>query len=154
MPCTAVTWGAVLQKLWQLDPPGTSALSTRPGLEPSPPLWSDWPLDWVASCGKQAPPYCHTGKEPGAQCFPSCTLASSKEKVSRLTCQPRGLGWGGPSVQGFHHCRGMCGVPTLTSISWYYQYLTWNREPSLTFYSQSFLIVKVMASYEFLTGSS
>ena len=122
--CRAVTRGAVRQSLWQPGPSGSSAFSTRPGLEPPLSLGGDWPLEWVAADGKQAPPDFHSQQEPGAQYFPSYLLASTNKKTSKPSCQPRGTGRPGPSVWSTIIAGGCVVWPLWASISWCYQYLT------------------------------
>ena len=116
--CIAVTWGAVRQSLWQPGPFGSSAFSTRPCLEPPLSLRGDWPLEWVAADGKQAPSDFHSQQEPGARHFPSYLLASGNRKTSKPSCQPRGTGWGGPSVRSAIIAGGCVLCPRWGSISW------------------------------------
>ena len=98
--------------------------STRPCLEPPLSFRGDWPLEWVAADGTQAPSDFHSQQELGAPYFPSYLLASGNRKTSKPSCQPRGTGWGGLSVWSAIIAGGCVLCPLWGSISWCYQYLT------------------------------
>ena len=120
----------------QLSPGGSAAepvaarpfwelwFSTRPCLEPPLSFRGDWPLEWVAADGTQAPSDFHSQQELGAPYFPSYLLASGNRKTSKPSCQPRGTGWGGLSVWSAIIAGGCVLCPLWGSISWCYQYLT------------------------------